>query len=184
LHWLTVGAVRARAYAALMLLVTETVQVTSGGAASLADPLHWVTLVTKFRELVVNVPLPGAQGVREHCRRTVTLELVRPLALMVLTTVTVHVMPVVAPGGPALRLLHCLTVTFAARAGAVDKVSPASENPLATTTTASRTRQAFCQVEIDGSAATADDMGGHGLSGRRVKPQLGNRARGVLLVVE
>ena len=166
------------------MLVTETMQVTSGGAASLADPLHWVTLVTRLRELVVNVPLPGAHGVSEHCRCTVTVELVRPLALMVLTTVTVHVMPVVAPEGPALRLLHWLTVTFAAWAGAVSTVSPASENPLTTTTTASRMRQAFCQVEIGGGAARDDDMGDTGLSGRRVKPQLGNRARGVRFVVE
>jgi hypothetical protein len=45
---LTVAAVTgwAPGVSALMLFVTVTVQVISGGAASLADPLHWLMLVT------------------------------------------------------------------------------------------------------------------------------------------
>jgi hypothetical protein len=44
LHWLTVAAVTgcAPGVSALMLLVTVTVHVISGGAASLPESLHWV----------------------------------------------------------------------------------------------------------------------------------------------
>jgi len=108
-----------------MLFVTVTVQVISGGAASLPEPLHWVMSVTRSDELVVNEPFPGAHGAREHCRTTVTLELVAPLPVMVLTTVTAQVMPVVAP--PA-KLLHWATATLAAVAGDGDKANPATEN--------------------------------------------------------
>jgi len=49
-----------------MLFVIVTLQVISGGAASLPDPLHWVMVVTKLGDRVVKVPLPGAHGARVH----------------------------------------------------------------------------------------------------------------------
>jgi len=105
---------------ALMLLVIVTVQVVVC-AASFPEPLHWVTLVTRSFELVTKVPLPESHGSPAHKRSTVTDELVVP-PLMVFTTVTVHTMAVVAPPGPALRLLHWSIATFAACAG--EGVSP------------------------------------------------------------
>ena len=114
---------------ALMLFVTVTVQVMSGGAASLPEPLHWVMSVTRSDELVVNEPFPGGHGSREHCRTTVTVEDVAPVLETVLTTVMSQVMPVVAPMGPPLRLLHWPSATLAALAGDVVDARPATENP-------------------------------------------------------
>lgn len=105
-HWLTVAAVRgcAPGVSALMLLVIVTLH-TMGCAASLSEPLHWATLVTRLVELVVNVPLPGGQGPSRHWRTTVTVEPV-VVPLMVLTTVTEHVSAVVAPSALGPMLLH------------------------------------------------------------------------------
>jgi hypothetical protein len=61
--------------------------------------------VTRLVDLVVNVPLPGEHGPSEQWRVTVVVE-PRLVPLMVLTTVTVQVSPVVAPDGLALTLLH------------------------------------------------------------------------------
>lgn len=83
--------------------------------------------MTRSLELVVDEPLPGAQGSREHWRLTVVVEEVTP-PLMVLTTVTVHVMPVVAPIGPGPWLLHWEMLSGAAVAG-LDRVSAAREKP-------------------------------------------------------
>jgi hypothetical protein len=105
-HWFEVAVATgfAPAVSALMLFVMVTRQVI-GCAASLSEPLHWLTLVTRLLEKVVNVPFPGGHGPREHWRVTVVFELVVPL-LIVLTTVTVQVIAVVAPVGPGPMLLH------------------------------------------------------------------------------
>ena len=128
-HWLTVAAVTGRTPGepALMLLVILTRHVTRGGAASLAEPLHWVTLVTRLVELVVKVPFPDGHGPSEHCRVTVVVEPLVP-PLMVLTTVTVQVTPVVAPGGVAPMLLHWLTAMTAADAVGDGRTSPTKAN--------------------------------------------------------
>jgi len=129
-HWLTVAAVTgcAPGVSALMLLVTETVQVI-GCAASLLEPLHWVISVTRFVELLVNVPFPDGHGSREQVRITVVVELVMP-PLIVLTTVTAQSKPVVAPPGPGPTLLHWSTVMDAATAGEGRTAIPAKENAL------------------------------------------------------
>lgn len=80
---------------ALMLFVMVTTQVI-GCAASLSDPLHWFTLVTRLVEWVVNVPLGDEHGPRVHVRVTVVVELVAA-PVMVFTMVTVQFIPVVAP---------------------------------------------------------------------------------------
>jgi hypothetical protein len=105
-HWLTVAAVTgcAPGVSALMLLVIVTRQVI-GCAASLSEPLHWFTDVTRLVELLVKVPLPEGQGSKEHWRVSVVVDDVVP-ELIVLTTVTSHVIPVVAPPGPGPTLLH------------------------------------------------------------------------------
>jgi len=97
-HSLTVAAVTgcAPGASALTLFVIVT-RHTIGWAESLSEPLHWLTNVTRLVEWLVNVPFPFGQGPREQCRVTVVVELVFPLFVMVLTTVTVHLMPVVAP---------------------------------------------------------------------------------------
>ena len=94
---------------------------TIGCAASFDDPLHWVTLVMRSVELLVSIPLPGGQGPSAHSRLTVSVELVLP-PLIVLTTVTVHVIDVVAPCGLGPTSLHWLTETFAAYAGVATPV--------------------------------------------------------------
>jgi hypothetical protein len=125
-HWLTVAvSVEAPGVPALMLFVTVTVHVTSGGAASLAEPLHWVMLVTRLVELVVNVPLPGEHGPSEQWRVTVVVE-PRLVPLIVLTTVTVQVSPVVAPDGLALTPLHWSMLVVAAYAGSAAAPAQAS----------------------------------------------------------
>ena len=100
-HWLTVAAVtgRARAASALMLFLMVTSQVI-GCAASLSEPLHCVTVVTRLVDLVVKVPFGDEHGPRVHCRVTVVVELVF-VPRMVFTTVTVHVSPVDAPSAAA-----------------------------------------------------------------------------------
>lgn len=115
-HWLTVALVTGLALgvSALMLLVILTVQVI-GCAASLSEPLHWFTEVTRSVEWLTKVPLPGAHGSRPQSRVTVVTEPSVP-PLIVLTTVTVQVIRVVAPRGPGPMLLHWLTVLVAATA--------------------------------------------------------------------
>jgi hypothetical protein len=127
-HWLIVAAVTGDApgVSALMLLVTLTVQLI-GWAASLSDPLHWVMSVTRSAEPLVKVPFPPGQGSSEHCRVTVVDEDVIP-ELIVLTTVTVQVMPVVAPAGPGPTLLHWSTLSTAAAAGELPRLTAAAEN--------------------------------------------------------
>ncbi|MGZ4614945.1 MAG: hypothetical protein ACXV4A_05240 [Actinomycetes bacterium] len=127
-HSLTVAAVTGLApgVSALMLFVIETSHVI-GCAASLSDALHCLTDVTRLVDWVVNVPLPGEHGSSEHSRVTVVVEPVMP-RLIVLTTVTRHVMPVVAPAGPAPTPLHCPTSRFAAWAAGGDRANHAKEN--------------------------------------------------------
>jgi hypothetical protein len=133
-HWLEVAAATgfAPGVSALMLFVMVTRQVI-GCAASLSEPLHWLTLVTRLVELVVNVPFPGGQGPSEHCRVSVVFELVVP-PLIVLTTVTVHVIAVVAPVGPGPMLLHCPIVRVAAKASDVGRTNPATMSAPASNT--------------------------------------------------
>lgn len=127
-HWLTVAAVTGRApgVSALMLFVMATVHVI-GWAASLLEPLHWVILVTRLVELLVNVPFPDGHGSEEQVRTTVVVELVVPL-LIVLTTVTSQSRPVVAPPVPGPTLLHWSTVISAAATGEGRIAIPANEN--------------------------------------------------------
>lgn len=96
-HWFTVAAVAgcAPGVFALMLFVIVTSQLI-GCAASLSEPLHWVTLVTRLVERVVNVPFADEQGPRVHSRVTVVVELV-VVPLIVLTTMTLQFSCVVAP---------------------------------------------------------------------------------------
>lgn len=102
---------------ALMLLVMVTSQVIGGAliAESLAELLHWVTWVTKLVELVVPVALGPVHGPSVQCRNTVVVEL-RLVPLIVLTTVTVQVIPVVAPLAVPLSPLHWLIVPDAVAA--------------------------------------------------------------------
>lgn len=135
-HWLTVAAVTGRApgVSALMLFVMVTLHVI-GCAASLSEPLHWPTSVTRLVDLVVNVPFPGGHGSLAHSRVTVVVE-PRVPPLIVLTTTTVQVIAVVAPPGPGPMLLHWSTAMFAARATEGGRANPAMENAPMTTTTA------------------------------------------------
>lgn len=137
-HWLTVAAVTdaARGVSELTLFVMLTRQTIRGGAASLAEPLHWVTLVTTSVDLVVrDVTFPPGHGPRLHWRVTVVVEpLVAPL--IVLTTVTVQVNPVVAPCGVAPMSLHWLTAMGAALAEGAGRTNPAKENAPMTATKA------------------------------------------------
>jgi len=130
-HWFTVAAVTGWAPGGLplMLFVTVTRQMI-GWAASLSEPLHCRIDVTRLVECVTNVPFPCAQGWREQCRVTVVVELVF-VPLMVLTTVTVHLIPVVLPIAPGPWPLHWLTVRSAACAADGDKAAIAKENALA-----------------------------------------------------
>ena len=118
-HWFEVAADTgwAPGVPALMRLMIVTRQVM-GWAASLSDPLHWFTLVTSCVELLVKVPLPGAQGPSVHSLVRVVVD-PRVEPLIVLTTTTVHVIPVVAPSGPGPCPLHCSSVGAAWAAGAV-----------------------------------------------------------------
>jgi hypothetical protein len=112
-----------------------TRHVTSGGAASLAEPLHWVTLVTRLGDVLVNVPSPPGHGPGEQRRFTVVVEpLVAPL--IVFTIVTSQLNPVVAPAGVALRPLHWSMTMVAALAKDAGRTRPAIENALMPTTTA------------------------------------------------
>src|SRR5664279_1901000 len=141
-HWLTVAAVTGCAPATLplMLFVMVTLQVI-GWAASLSEPLHCCTSVTRLVEWVTNVPLPCGQGPREQCLITVVVELVF-VPLMVLTMVTEQVMPVVAPLALGPTPLHWWTVRPAASATDGDSASTANENTLASNSAIS----ARCQV--------------------------------------
>jgi hypothetical protein len=105
-HWLTVAALTGCSplVPALMLLVMVTSQVM-WCAASLSEPLHWLTRVTRLVDLVVNVPLPGAHGPNAHFRSTVVVEL-RFVPLIVFTTITLQIIRVVAPFGPGPTPLH------------------------------------------------------------------------------
>jgi hypothetical protein len=102
---LDVAAVTDEAVLTVMLLVTDTLQVINW-PVSLSDPLHWVTRVIRLLERLVNVPLPGGHGPRAHTRVSVVVELMAP-ARMVFTTVTLHVIAVVAPRALGPTLLHC-----------------------------------------------------------------------------
>ena len=130
-HWLTVAADAdfARGVFELTLFVMLTRQVIRGGAASLAELLHWVTLVTRLVDLLVKVPLPPGHGPRAHWRVTVVVEPVL-VPLIVLTTVTVQSNRVVAPVGLPLRPLHWLMPMLAALAEVGGRTNPAIENAL------------------------------------------------------
>jgi hypothetical protein len=128
-HWVTPGAVRdcAPGVFCAMLLVMFTLQLIAC-AASLSELLHCRMTVTRLVERVVNVPFGVEQGPSAHLRVTVVVEPV-VVPLMVLTTVTVHLISVVAPAAPGAWPLHWSIPTVAARA-AVGRASPATENAL------------------------------------------------------
>jgi hypothetical protein len=130
-HSLTVAAVtgRARDVLALMLFVMVTSQVI-GCAASLSEPLHCWTVVTRLVEWVVKVPFGEEQAPRVHVRETVVVELV-VLPRIVLTTVTAHVRPVVAPSAAGPCPLHWSIVRVAACAVDGDSAAIANENAAA-----------------------------------------------------
>src|SRR5664280_1908286 len=90
-----------------MLFVTFTVQLIAW-AASLSELLHWLMVVTRATEPVVNVPFGAEQGPSVHSRVTVVVEYV-VVALVVLTTLTVHLIAVVAPWAAGPWPLHWLT---------------------------------------------------------------------------
>lgn len=114
---------------ALMLFVMFTVQVI-GCAASLLEPLHWLTFVTRSVELLTKVPFPPGHGSRAHSRVKVVVELDTPPS-SVLTTVTVQVSAVVAPMAPGPMLLHCANESVAASADDRCRDMPATENAIA-----------------------------------------------------
>ena len=97
--------------------------------------MHWLMSVTRSVELLVNVPLPPGQASSEHCRVSVVVDDVVP-PLIVLTTVTVHVMPVVAPAGPGPTLLHWSRVMTAATAGAAPRLIAAADSEAVSSTPA------------------------------------------------
>jgi hypothetical protein len=120
LHWFTVTPLTgvAPGVSELMLFVMCTVHVVVW-AASLPEPLHWLTLVTRsVDDVVVGPPLPSGHGSSEHCRVTVTVD-PRVAPSIVFTIVTSQVIPVVAPLGPAPTSLHCEKPTLAALAAPV-----------------------------------------------------------------
>jgi hypothetical protein len=143
-HWLTVAAVTgcAPGVSALMLFVMSTSQLI-GCAASLSDPLHCFTSVTRLGEEVVNVPFADEQGPRVQFRVTVVVELV-VVPLIVLTTLTAHVSPVVAPSALGPWPLHWSIVMVAACAVEGDRAAAAKENALASSSAIS----AACQVSL------------------------------------
>jgi hypothetical protein len=126
-HSVTVGALRGSApvVSRQMLLVILTLH-RIGWAASLSELLHCRTAVTREFELVVDVPFGLEQGASVHARVTVVVELVA-VPLIVLTTVTVHFRPVVAPAVPGPWPLHWSIAAAAAWAGA-GAASPATQN--------------------------------------------------------
>jgi hypothetical protein len=96
--------------------------------------------VTRLMESVVNVPLGAEQGPRVHSRVTVVVEYV-VVPLIVLTTLTVHLIPVVAPWAPGPWPLHWSTTMVEAWA-AVGTASPAMANaPVSSIRAASLGRQ-------------------------------------------
>jgi hypothetical protein len=94
-------------------------------------------LVTRSTELLVNVPLPPGQGSSEHDRVSVVEDEVAPELLIVLVTVTVQVMPVVAPAAPGPTLLHWSMVMLAAEAGATPTLTAAADSAAVSSTPAS-----------------------------------------------
>jgi hypothetical protein len=101
----------------------------------LSEPLHCVTCVTRLVDLVVNVPSPGEHGANEHFRVTVVVELRWP-RWIVLTTVTVQVIPVVAPCAPGPTLLHWVTVRDEAAAAGGARANPGRHRALTNPTVA------------------------------------------------
>lgn len=145
-HWLTV-ALAIRCGLALfcsILFVIFTLHSTLC-AASLSESLHCRTEVTRPVERVVKLPLGVEQRPSVHSRVTVVSELVA-VALIVLTTVTVHVSAVVAPSGPGPWPLHWSTAMLEAWA-AVGRANPTIENDPASRRSAIT---AVCQERRDG----------------------------------
>lgn len=147
-HWLVLALVRGFAFGvpALMLLVMWTSQLIVW-AASLSELLHCWTMVTRLLECVVNVPFGVEQGPSVHSRVTVVVELlVEPL--IVLTTVTVHVIPVEAPSAFGPCPLHWSTTMVAAWAVA-GMDTPARENtPVSTTSAINMVRHTCREAEV------------------------------------
>lgn len=135
LHWLTVaGEVSATP---VMLFVTVTVQLTLP-PPPLPEPLHTSTDVTTSPEVVVvGVPHMGAPAGPRH-GRTVTVEVVTPVARSrLLTMVTSHR----TSWPPTFPMpLHWLTAVVAASAGLV--VGGANINNIPTTTSMMPRRRA------------------------------------------
>ena len=116
-------------------------------AASLSELLHCWTMVTRLLERVVNVPFGVEQGPSEHSLVTVVVELV-VVPLIVLTTVTVHFIPVVAPSARGPWPLHWSTTMVAAFA-VVGMATPARENVQVSITRASKiVRHAGREAEL------------------------------------
>jgi len=75
-HWLDVAADTGVAsnVSELMSFVITTLHVTFGGAASFAEPLHWLTLVTRLVDLLTNGPVSPGHTPGVHTRVTVVVE--------------------------------------------------------------------------------------------------------------
>ena len=75
-HWLDVAADTgvASTVSELMSFVITTLHVTFGGAASLAESLHWVTLVTRLVDVLTNGPVSPGHTPGVHTRVTVVVE--------------------------------------------------------------------------------------------------------------
>jgi len=151
-HWFDVAADTgfAPGVSALMLSMISTVQVT-GPAASLSEPLHWLTVVTRSVE-VWGTPA-GAHGLLWQVADTVVVELVRP-PLMVLTMRTVQAMEVVAPPGPGPIPLHWLAVRFAAAADGTRSTRPPAVNSRVTAATTRAAHRHRCRRSDGGAPAT------------------------------
>ncbi|MBC7560731.1 MAG: hypothetical protein H7270_15600 [Dermatophilaceae bacterium] len=139
-HWLVLALVRGFAFGvpALMLLVMRTSQLIVC-AASLSELLHCCTVLTTELERVVNVPFGVEQGPSVHSRVTVVVELLVGPSI-VLTTVTVHLIPVEAPSAFGPCPLHWSTTIVEARAMS-GMNTPARENTPVSTTNAINTVQ-------------------------------------------
>jgi hypothetical protein len=176
-HWLTVAAVTGRACGVLllMLFVMVTSQVI-GCAASLSEPLHWLTDVTRSVELLVNVPFGDEHGPRVQVRVTVVVELVL-VPRIVFTTVTEQVSPVDAPSAAGPCPLHWSMVTVAAWADG-EKAATAKEKTPAIIRATIAACPARRRAEPGArSVFVALLMGSTGFLERRDEPQPGRHER-------
>jgi hypothetical protein len=107
-----------------MLLVMVTLQLIAC-AASLSELLHCRMAVTRLSEVVVNVPFGVEQGPSVHSRVTVVVERAF-VPVIVLTTVTVHLIAVVAPWAAGAWPLHWSITMLAGLAAAGRAVDAAT----------------------------------------------------------